>query len=225
MYRKGCSYESGTACYRLGKAYEGALGTQQNFLRAKESYDLGCSYGQEKACLEGESVVFQSRHEQILKEAFRSDVCQVWSLDPDDPDRTRLLVDVNGSSFAVTAGPRKGQTIGPKQITSIYETGRIYTAKSVWASGKGRSALQFEHHEIWRASEDPIDAFPGDESFSPDRKGGVMILYSREEETVRRVKANPKCIFTGAYPMLSVEHCSPIQALIAAQLVSECKGD
>jgi hypothetical protein len=112
-----------------------------------------------------------------------------------------------------------------KRATNVYDTGKIYTAKSIWEAKIGRSSLHFEHHEIWRAADDPIDSFPGDESFSPDRKGGVMLVYSREEETIHRNKENAKCAFTDNYPLLSAEHCSAVQALAAAQLITVCRGD
>ena len=67
-----------------------------------------------------------------------------------------------------------------------------------------------------------MDAFPGEESFSRDPKGSASLLYSREQETVRRNQES-RCTFVDSYPMLTSEQCSEVQALLAAQVVSTCR--
>ena len=68
----------------------------------------------------------------------------------------------------------------------------------------------------------PFDAFPGDESFSKDVRGASSLLYSREDETVRRNQSG-RCEFVDQYAMLTSEQCSEVQALLAANLVSTCR--
>ena len=51
------------------------------------------------------------------------------------------------------------------------------------------------------------------------------IIYSRGEEMVRRNQPAKKCRFPSKMPLLTTEHCSEIQALVAAQLATTCKGE
>ena len=109
-----------------------------------------------------------------------------------------------------------------------FKTGKIFRGTTKWKSpsgGKKASEMTFSHYETWNSVEDPIDAFPGDEAYSDDRLDETRIIYSRGEQEVRRNLESKKCRFGSGYPVLTTEHCSEIQALVGAQLLTKCKGE
>ena len=151
----------------------------------------------------------------------------MWSFDPEKPTKTKLVADVRGDQFVIMDGPLKDQTPKVTHIGNDFKTGTIYKGLTRWkAPGAKGSDLKFEHFEQWNSAEDPIDAFPGDYSYSQDRTGETLLMMSRSEGEIRRNKPSTACKFgKKGYPMLTTEHCSEIQGLIAAQLLSDCRGD
>ena len=94
--------------------------------------------------------------------------------------------------------------------------------QSFWDLLSERKQLTIEHHENWYTERMSVQSFPGDESFSRDLKGKESTIYSRENETLFR-NIGKYCKFVDKVPVLTTEQCSPVQALIAAQLVSKCR--
>ncbi len=226
FYTDACSMEHGHACYMLAKKYESGDGAEKNFKMAVQAYKDSCSYSYERACQEGGSIMFQSRFQEIVDLAFASKMCQVWSLDPEKPDSSRLLVDVRGDEFAMMDGPLKGETIKPTMADMKIEKGKKYRGVTSWTAETSKGTRSFELFDVWDSEEDPIDAFPGDKSRSRDRlPDTTTLIYSRGEEMVRRNEPAKKCRFPAKMPLLTTEHCSEIQALVAAQLATTCKGE
>lgn len=226
LFESACDYDNGQGCFDFAEAYaKGTNGMPVDFKKAGKGYSRGCELKFEKACSAGGSIVFQSRMEEVLSTAFESTMCQVWSQDREDPEKTKQVVLVNKKSFEVMDGPLKGNTVNLAQDPTEYKTvGKKQQGLSKWRFNNGKKEVTFKHIEEWDSENEPIDSFPGDSSYSEDRVGGIRLVYSREEQVVKRAAPNPKCAFPG-YLVLTTEHCSEVQALIAAQLISECKGE
>ncbi|MFT5682568.1 MAG: TPR repeat protein [Myxococcota bacterium] len=79
-----------------------------------------------------------------------------------------------------------------------------------------------EHYEAW-AVKDGINGFPGPDSYARDQDGINSLAFSREDGSLRRLHNNGICRFDGEAPVLVTEHCSEIQALLAASLVTTCQ--
>ena len=226
FYKDACAMEHGHACYMLAKKYESGNGADKDFKMSVQAYKDSCSFGYERACQEGGSIIFQSRFQEIIDLAFGSKMCQVWSLDPEKPDSSRLLVDVRGNEFAMMDGPLKGETIKPTMSDMKVEKGKRYRGVTSWTAETSKGTRSFELFDVWDSEEDPIDAFPSDKSRSRDRlPDTTTLIYSRAEEMVRRNEPARKCRFPSKMPLLTTEHCSEIQALVAAQLSTTCKGE
>jgi hypothetical protein len=226
FYVDACAYEHGHACYMIAKKYESGEGAEKNVQLAVQAYKDSCNYGHERACQEGGSIIFQARFQEIVDLAFHSKMCQIWSLDPEKPDSSRLLVDVRGDEFVMMDGPLKGETIKPKMTEMNVVKGKKYRGVTSWEAETSRGMRKFDHVDSWDSEEDPIDAFPSDKSRSKDRiPDTTTLIYSRAEEMVRRNEPAKKCKFPAKMPLLTTEHCSEIQALVGAQLSTTCKGE
>ncbi|MDG1478640.1 MAG: hypothetical protein P8R54_03575 [Myxococcota bacterium] len=79
-----------------------------------------------------------------------------------------------------------------------------------------------EHYEAW-AVKDGINGFPGPDSYARDQDGTNSLAYSREDGSLRRLHTEGRCRFIGEAPVLLTEHCSELQALMAASLVTTCQ--
>ena len=225
-YDTACRNESGMGCYYLAKAYEKGEGVPQDFKMAVQAYKDGCRVKYEQACSEGGTVMFQAKFQEILDRAWESKICQVWTIVPGKNDSTKLVADVRGDQFSLLEGPFKGQTLAPQKVGVDFEKDKKYRGTTRWAvPGPGGVPVNFRHFDVWDSEDDPIDAFPGDLSRSPDRQGATNLVYNRGEEVVQRNAEPDKCVFPNKAPMLTTEHCSELQALLAAQLVSTCKGE
>jgi len=224
-YDTACRNESGMGCYYLAKAYEKGEGVPQDFKGAVQAYKDGCRVKYEQACTEGGTVMFQAKFQEILDRAWESKICQVWTIVPGKDDSTKLVADVRGDQFNLLEGPFKGQTLTPQKVGVDFEKEKKFRGITKWAVPGPNGPVNFRHFDVWDSEDDPIDAFPGDLSRSPDRQGATNLVYNRGEEMVQRNAEPDKCVFPNKAPMLTTEHCSELQALLAAQLVSTCKGE
>jgi hypothetical protein len=224
MYKVACNQQDALGCYRLGLAYENGYGIPQDNYLALRSYDVACDQEVEEACRAAAPITLRARFEGVIHEAFSSSICEVWGYDSEDPERNRLLVEVQRDLMTLHAGEHAGTALRLSHERSVFEDERTYVARSFWsaASADGPIAGELEHHEVWRSDRDNVDAFPGEESFSKDVRGPASLLYSREDETVRRNQSG-RCTFVDEYAMLTTEQCSEVQALLAANLVSICR--
>jgi TPR repeat protein len=226
LYTDACDFDNGQACFELAEMYaKGSNGVAIDFKKAAKGYSRGCSLKFDKACEAGKSVVFQARFEEVIAVAWESNICQVWSLDPEAPEKTKLVATVRKEAFEIQDGPLAGNTVTLARDPNEFKTDKKVVGFSKWRFNNGKKDLTFRHYEVWDPEEEPIDTFPGDMSYSDDRLGDTKLLLSREEETIRRSAPNTKCSFAGGYPVITVDHCSEIQALAAAQLVTSCKGE
>lgn len=94
-------------------------------------------------------------------------------------------------------------------------------AASAWERQDRYWETSVELYETWTSSES-IDTFPGPDSFAMDQDKQNTVAYSRDDGSIRRMQPGA-CVFLDDTPVLQTEHCSEIQALLAATLVTECR--
>ncbi len=227
MYEIACKIDDMQACYKGGKLIVDDKVPGANFYRALTNLEKACKADVVEACDASKPIIFQARFEGIVANAFHPKDCEVWTLNEDRPDKNKNVVLVNGKKFMVKRGKHQGKTFDAKLIDTKYKkTKKKKIAQSNWMLTSGSTKLKIEHHENWNfvRNPNPSKSFPGPESFSKDAKkyGGRSIYYSREQEYLAR-NVYKFCNFFGNVKMLTAEHCTEVQALIAAQLVSSCK--
>lgn len=223
LFEQSCRAESGAGCFEVGRHHEAGDLVPVDFSKALNFYDRGCDLGFDKACQARVPVTFQARFEGIVNTAFESPVCQVWSYDPQDPERNVLLAEGNGRNVDVNVGPHNGKAKTFTHSGNTFETGAELVGYSSWKSDS-ESDLFIQHYEVWSEKMGAVDRFPGDGSFSRDRKGKTAIVYSRDDGSIRRDGAD-RCSFVDGYPELAADQCSEIQALLIAQELTVCKGE
>ncbi len=225
LLQSACSFEQGQACLVLAAMLEKGDGVPQDFKAAVRAYKDACDLKVEQACALGGKVVFAAGFQTVWERRFESQICQAFAVDPGD-DGTRLVADVRGDQFMLMDGPLKGQTVQPQHLGTDVQEGKVYVGTTQWQLPGKKAPLKVSQFERWNPEEDPIDAFPGDESYSPERVGTTTLIFSRGEENVRRSAENPKCKFGNkGFEVVAYENCSEVQALLAAQLLTACKGE
>jgi TPR repeat protein len=222
---KACTSGATSACFGVAQAYERGTGVAQDFVRASELYSKACKAGMNDACVAGGKVAFQSKFTELVVDGLKEDQCTVYGLDPNNPDNTKPVAKVQKNYFQLLTGPRKGTHQLEDAAIRFEIDGGISTGYSAWTVGKDKDALTFDYVEVWNSEEDPLDDFPTGAATSKDRKGGGTLEFLRDEDTVERDGDGLKCGFSGGYPQLSTDGCSAVQAMVAAQLLSECKGE
>jgi hypothetical protein len=93
-------------------------------------------------------------------------------------------------------------------------------ASSAWQRPDRYWELMVELYERWDSSQS-VETFPGSSSFAKDQDRENSLIYSREDGSIRRIQAG-SCTFLGGTTVLQTEHCSEVQALLAATLVTTC---
>ncbi len=224
LYERACNLRDANGCWRLGILYENGSTLEQDFVRALTAYEFACEEGITEACAAAEPIAFRARFEQIIQTGFESNICQVWSFDPDDPEKNRLLAEVRGPQVTLMQGRSKNRIATISHLRNEFTEGRSRVATSYWAVDiEGRAwDDEIEHHEVWDAESGSVRSFPGDESFSREPKGSSSLLFSRDDESVRRNQES-RCKFNNGVNMLTTEQCSELQALITANLLSSCR--
>ncbi len=229
-YERACANDGYNGCFLLGQMYEKGTGVQMDILKAASLYSRACAKGVDAACNVGTDIQFKAWFITDVKESFEDDLCEVFGYDEEKPEATKLLAKANKTSFEVLTGSRKGSGLTATAGASRFIGGDLYRGYGAWEMATAKGSMKFEHYVLWN-TEEPIDSLEGSEVSSSDRKGTSTLVWSAEDEetgyvnrSVENVKEQ-KCTFTGGYPSLSVSHCSAVQSLIAAQLLTECKGE
>lgn len=223
LYRQSCELFNSAACLKVGQLIiDGAAG-KPNYYEALLAFETGCKMGNEEACTAGQPIMFQARYEGIVQNAFKSARCEVWTMHEDNPDNNMEVVKVNKNNFSVLTGEFEGQVFtASHQDTNYQESGPIKVAQSFWEVRSDKKTLNVEHHENWAHTRVKATQFPGDESFSRDPKGNESVYYSRSNETMKR-NVSKRCRYVDSAKILTAEHCSEVQALIASRLVTKCR--
>jgi len=229
-FEKACASEGYAGCYALGQMYEKGTGVQMDILKAASLYRRACNKGVEAACNVGMDIQFKAWFITNTQEAFENDICQIYGYDEENPENTRLIAKANKAVFDITVGPRKGLGLTATAGELRFLSGETYRGYGAWTLATAKGSLSFEHYVLWNTDE-PIDALDGASVSSTDRKGKSTIVFNADDEDVGYVsrevenEKDQKCTFSGGFPMLNTSHCSAIQAIIAAQLLTECKGE
>ncbi len=230
LFRRACEADSGGGCFGLGQALEQGAGGDPDYSGALAAYRRACDLGYERGCSASGPITFRARFQELVEDALTSRVCQVWSIDEEDPEASRVLAEVEGARIRPLAGPRQGQELVARHVEDRFDQGEVYTGESRWVL-EGEAAVEVTHREVWDPRRGGIDSFPGDAAVSPDRVGTGRIVYSREAETLERRDDGDKgrrglaCRFPGGDARLAAEQCSDIQALLAAQALTACRGE
>ena len=223
MYKQSCSLSSGRACYQAGMIIMDGIVGEPNFYEASKLLSKGCKMGVKDACTASEPIMFQARYEGIVQEAFKSNMCEVWTLDTVDPSKNKKVVLAKKGVFSVLEGAFEGKTFtATHKETNYKEEEIVRVAQSYWDVVSEGKKLNVEHHENWVFERVKVQDFPGDESFSRDPKGSESVYFSREKQTLRR-NTSKRCQYVNGITTLTTEACSEVQALIASHLVTKCK--
>jgi hypothetical protein len=132
-YERACNLLDPFGCWRLGTFYEAGTSVEQDYVQALASYEVACEAGLEEACAAAEPIAFRARFEQIIQTGFESDICQVWSFDPDDPEKNRILAEVRGSEITLLVSRNKNKTATISHLRSEFTEGARHVATSYWA--------------------------------------------------------------------------------------------
>ena len=222
QYQQACYFGSGKGCYLAGKMIrEGGI-DEADPTQALSFFQKGCDLKEAQACAESGSALFKQKYEAILAQAFESSACEVWLENKERPADNKKYVSVNKTQFVVHAGELQGRefTATKKEVNYLGTTTR--TAQSIWLLQSEELMLDIEHHENWFHLKTNIRDFPRENSFSRDAKYGKSVYYSRDKNTIRRY-ATTSCGFADHAEVLKAQSCSEIQALIASQLVTQCR--
>ena len=159
-YEQACNLSDPVGCWRLGTFYEAGTSVEQDYVQALASYEVACEAGLEEACAAAEPIAFRARFEQIIQTGFESDICQVWSLDPDDPETNRILAEVRGSQVTLLVSRNKNKTATISHLRSEFTEGARHVASSYWAVDiEGRAwEDEIEHHEVWDSASESVRA-------------------------------------------------------------------
>lgn len=252
LMARACELGDGVSCGRLGEATErgsyglkkdpeqaailfkracrlgdgiGCMGVAETLDAPAEklaAYASACAAGIEEGCEAALPMQLDAKYAALLDRSLDGS-CEVWGIDDQDIDRTRLLASLSGPQLVLHAGPHAGKTmlIEPEDAELIRKRKRI-TGQSRWAMRLIWEQLdvdvQLQEHIDPRA---PLSDFPAPLSYSADPRGKTALIYSRKDGTVRRDVIN-RCVLSDDYLTLNAEGCTATQALVAARLLSVC---
>ena len=224
-HKQACGLSSANSCLRAGQIIqENAADEKQGFRDSVTFFDQGCKLGNQESCTAAEPLLFLSKYDEIVLNAFNSETCEVV-LSGKGASQNRKYVEANKDKFTVYTYADAGEITQTFQArhkeTNFTEGGSTRTAQSYWELVSAEQIILVEHHENWFFNRVDIQDFPGKDSFSRDEKDGKSIYYSRKNGTLRRYTES-KCRFVNDISSLKASYCSEVQALIAAQLVSVC---
>lgn len=227
LYQRACVLEDPIACYFIGKAYQAGEGLPERATLALNSFQFACDAGVVEGCEAIPAVEFRAKFEGVLEDAMPPGTCQVWGYDVDTPERNEQLAEFRGEALRVLTGEYKDRELKISHLRNEYVEGRNPEGRSYWGVTLVWESLnlEFEHHEVWKKARGP---FPAGQSYSRVTPEGLTqsvgkadFEFDRSEEAVT-IARKSRCEFTNSYTALTTEHCSPIQALVAANLLSDC---
>lgn len=252
LLQQGCTGKDAESCRLLGDAFaEGELAQARDAAQAEALYGQACALGSAPACLAVAPLLtdpqaaldaytvaceaklpmaceamgplqLSARFQRLLTGSLEGG-CEVWGVDDENVDRSRILATVSGPQVTLRAGPHAGATliVEPRAAEIVRKRKRV-TAESRWGM-----RLIWEDLSLEVAIQEPVPpgepakTFPGDQSLSADPQGKTALIHSREAGTVWRAEED-RCRLIEGYPKLDAEGCSMTQALIAGHLLSEC---
>jgi TPR repeat protein len=228
LYQRACALRDPIGCYFIARAYQTGEGLPEKATLALDNYQFACDAGVTEGCEAIPSVEFRARFEGVIDEAMPPGTCQVWGHDEVNSERDRQLAEFSGSTLRMLIGEYENRDLTVSHLRNEYVEGKSPEGRSFWGVTLVWEALnlEFEHHEVWKKSRGP---FPAAQSFSRVTPEGLTgtgsgkpdLIFDRQSETVV-LPRNSRCRFVEDYSALTTEHCSPVQSLIAANLLSDC---
>lgn len=216
LYQRACRLGDGIGCM-------GVADTLEDPAEKLAAYVSACNAGIEDGCEEARPMQLDAKYAAMLDSSLDG-TCEVWGIDDDDVDRTRLLASLNGAQLILHAGPHVGKTmlIEPRDATVIRKRKQI-TGVSSWGMRLVWEQLDVDVQlQEYIDPKAPLSDFPAPQSYSQDPKGKTALIFSREDGSVRRDVIS-RCTLSDDYLTLNAEGCSSTQALIAARLLSSCE--
>ena len=149
LLREACQLNRLPACVDAGRLYQarGAL------VEALALYERACEQGDEAGCQAAAPIAFEGRFKDILASAFSSSVCQVWAIDPVSPEKSLLLVEVDGPRFLIHAGTYTGSEATAWHLDESIEEGTTWAGRSRWTVGGGDA-----NENVWLHEATPAEA-------------------------------------------------------------------
>ena len=150
LFQSSCNLGSARACVEAGKMALSGVNGEANYQVAVQNFKFACDQGMEAGCKAAEPITFQARYEEIVSDAFKSKMCQVWTLNEEDPSLNKLVVSAKKDVFSVNAGRNSGKEFTARHKSTNYEEGKgVQIAQSFWDMS-GRKQLAIEHHNWYR---------------------------------------------------------------------------
>ena len=226
LYEKACRIDDIEACYKAGMLIVEDRIPQADYLQAWDNLKVACRADMEIACDASKPIVYQARFEGIVKNALESNKCEIWTRYKNTQKESKTVVKINKDTISVLEGDRKGTWKIVSEGLEYKTEPTRKVASSSWTLSKeeGDDVLALEHHENWlfQRFPDPILSFPPVESFSREQDKNRSLFFSRENESIKR-ESDSECSFVQRAQELGSEHCTEVQALLGAQLISSCR--
>lgn len=151
--RKSCFGGDNQACIE-GGSYLIAQGTTE-VTEAANFFSEGCHRGNDEACEQLAPIAFSADFFELTRYAFDSNLCQVWSIDDNNPDENHLLGKVSGAQFTTYVGSyRNFDLISIHDGNTIDNTSNEFMGASKWVVS-GQNSDSAEAHP-WGESEQPL---------------------------------------------------------------------
>lgn len=242
FWEDACHYGGNDACLVIGKHYEEANPPQISM--ALSFYDMACIRQDERACKAVQPIAFRGRYSEVVQSAFGSLICQIWAVNPENPEDVLPVADVRGAQIFPYVGVHRGNNINAIHLSDEFKFAVDHEGqskvsvvasapvkkenvwgeadeeeeeqKSVWGASAPTYSESLTYLEQWSPKSGKIsETFPGE---TATLSGGNGVLqYSRDTEQLR--VTSEKGSFAVTQTQIQAEHCTPMQALLGAYLI------
>ena len=94
-FEKACHNGGNDACFSIAQAFEKAK--VPKISEALSYYEVACQRKDERACNAMQPIAFRGRYSDVIQEAFESSICQIWAINPENPEDVLPIADVQGA--------------------------------------------------------------------------------------------------------------------------------
>jgi len=129
-FKAACEMGSIETCVQAGSLYR----HQGDLTQAHALFSIACNHGDNTGCNEARPLIFQAHFDDLISNAFNSQICQVWANDPSTGGST-LMVEAQGLQFHPRVGAYANQEIFVQHVDRTIESGAIWTGTSRWHIG------------------------------------------------------------------------------------------
>ena len=239
---EACHHGGNDACMTVGNHYEKTDPPQVSM--ALSFYDKACLRQDARACEAVKPIAFRGRYVDVVQGAFESLICQIWAVNPENPEDVLPVSDVRGAQVFPYVGEYRGTSINAIHLADDFSFAVIHEGKSrisvvasapvqkesvwgeddeeeessgvVWGGAAPSFSEELQYIEQWDPSDGKIsESYPGDQATIEGSKG--VLKYSRDQEQIFLEKSQVG--FAVTQSQIQTEHCTPLQALIAGYLI------